>query len=38
MYSAEIIAKYFLFKDKNKVLFNNNVVENNNRKSYEGNN
>lgn len=37
MYSAEIIAKYFLFKDKNKVLFNNNVVENNNRKSYEGN-
>ena len=37
MYSAEIIAKYFLFKDKNKKLFNNNVVENNNRKSYEGN-
>lgn len=37
MYSAEIIAKYFLFKDKNKILFNNNVVENNNRKSYEGN-
>ena len=32
MYSAEIIAKYFLFKDKNKKLFNNNVVENNNRK------
>lgn len=37
MLKADDIAKYFLSKDKNRVLFNNNIVENNNRKSYEGN-
>ena len=37
MLKAADIAKYFLSKDKNRVLFNNNIVENNNRKSYEGN-
>ena len=37
MLKADDIAKYFLSKDKNRVLFNNNIVENSNRKSYEGN-
>ena len=37
MYQADIIAKYFLSKDPTRILFNNNVVEKNNRKFYEGN-
>ena len=37
MYQADIIAKYFLSKDPTRTLFNNNVVERNNRKFYEGN-
>ena len=37
MLKADDIAKYFLSKDKNRVLFNNNIVEKNKRKSYEGN-
>ena len=37
MISADVIAKYFLSKDPDRVLFNNNVVEKNNRKFYEGN-
>lgn len=31
------IAKYYLSKDVNRELFNNKIVVNNNRKSYEGN-
>lgn len=37
MMKAEIIAKYYLSKDSDRVLFNNNVVVKNNRKFYEGN-
>lgn len=37
MIDAKTIAKYFLSKDPNRKLFNNNVVVKNNRKSYEGN-
>ena len=37
MVKADDVAKYFLSKDKDRVLFNNNIVEKNNRKSYEGN-
>lgn len=37
MISALIIAKYFLSKDPDRILFNNNVVIKNNRKFYEGN-
>ena len=37
MISADVIAKYFLSKDPDRILFNNNVVEKNNRKFYEGN-
>lgn len=37
MLKANDVAKYFLSKDKNRILFNNNIVEKNNRKSYEGN-
>lgn len=37
MMNAEIIAKYYLSKDPDRVLFNNNVVVKNNRKFYEGN-
>lgn len=37
MLSALIIAKYYLSKDPDRILFNNNVVIKNNRKFYEGN-
>lgn len=37
MMKAEVIAKYYLSKDSDRVLFNNNVVVKNNRKLYEGN-
>lgn len=37
MLNAEIVAKYYLSKDPDRVLFNNNVVIKNNRKFYEGN-
>ncbi len=37
MISAEEVAKYFLSKDPNRKLFNNNIVIKNNRKFYEGN-
>lgn len=37
MLTAKQVAEYFLSKDKDKKLFNNNVIEYNNRKSYEGN-
>lgn len=37
MISAEVVAKYYLSKDPDRVLFNNNVVIKNNRKFYEGN-
>ena len=37
MLDAESIAKYFLSKDPDRILFNNNVVINNNKKFYEGN-
>lgn len=37
MISAEIIAKYYLSKNPDRILFNNKVVEKNNRKFYEGN-
>ena len=37
MIDPKTIAKYFLSKDPNRKLFNNNVVVKNNRKSYEGN-
>lgn len=35
--NAEVIAKYYLSKDPDRILFNNNVVVKNNRKFYEGN-
>lgn len=34
---AKTIAQYFLSKDKERILFNNKVVELNGRKFYEGN-
>lgn len=37
MISADVIAKYFLSKDPDRVLFNKKIVEKNNRKFYEGN-
>lgn len=37
MVCADLIARYYLSKDKDKVLFNNNVVIKNERKFYEGN-
>lgn len=37
MISADVIAKYFLSKDPDRILFNNNVVIKNSRKFYEGN-
>lgn len=37
MVSADLIAKYYLSKDKNGILFNNNVIIKNDRKFYEGN-
>lgn len=37
MITAKEVAKYFLSKDKDKKLFNKNLVEFNNIKSYEGN-
>ena len=37
MLTAKEVAIYFLSKDKKNVLFNTNLVEYNNRKSYEGN-
>lgn len=37
MMNAKVIAKYYLSKDPNRILFNNNVVIKNNRKFYEGN-
>ncbi len=37
MIRAELVAKYFLSKDSDRVLFNNNVVIKNDRKFYEGN-
>jgi len=37
MISASLVAKYYLSKDPERILFNNNVVIKNGRKSYEGN-
>ncbi len=37
MISADIAAKYFLSKDPNRILFNNNIVVKNKTKFYEGN-
>ena len=37
MLEAKEIAKYFLSKDKEKEIFNTNVIELNGRKCYEGN-
>ena len=37
MLSADVVAKYFLSKDPDRILFNNNVVTKNGRKFYEGN-
>lgn len=37
MISADIIAKYYLSKDPDRILFNNNIVNKNGRKFYEGN-
>ncbi len=37
MLSADVVAKYFLSKDPNRILFNNHVVTKNDRKFYEGN-
>ena len=37
MISAEMVAKYFLQKDPQRLLFNKKLVEKNNRSSYEGN-
>ncbi len=37
MLTAKDVALYFLAKDKERKLFNQNVVSYNNRKSYEGN-
>ena len=31
------VAKYYLSKDINRELFNNNIIVKNDRKSYEGN-
>ena len=37
MLNAQLVAKYFLSKDPDRILFNNNIVIKNNRKFYEGN-
>lgn len=37
MFSADTIAKYYLSKDPDRILFNKNVVAKNDRKFYEGN-
>ena len=37
MLSAKEVANYFLSKDKERKIFNTNLVEYNNRKAYEGN-
>ncbi len=37
MINASTIAKYYLSKDPDRILFNNNVVNKNGRKFYEGN-
>lgn len=37
MISASLVAKYYLSKDPERVLFNNNIVIKNGRKFYEGN-
>lgn len=37
MISADLVAKYFLSKDPNRILFNNNIVTRNGVKFYEGN-
>lgn len=37
MMNAEVVAKYYLSKDPDRILFNNNVVVKNGRKFYEGN-
>ena len=37
MISADVVAKYYLSRDPERVLFNNNVVNKNGRKFYEGN-
>lgn len=37
MISADLVAKYFLSKDPDRILFNNNIVMKNGRKFYEGN-
>lgn len=37
MLNATTVAKYYLSKDPDRILFNNNVVTRNNRKFYEGN-
>lgn len=37
MLTAKEVAKYFLFKDNEKKLFNTKLVNYNNRKAYEGN-
>ncbi len=37
MVNAEMVAKYFLSKDPDRILFNDNVIVKNNRKFYEGN-
>ncbi len=37
MLTARVIAEYFLSKDPERKIFNINLVEYNNRKSYEGN-
>jgi uncharacterized phage-associated protein len=37
MLTANDVAKYFLSKDPNRKLFNNNIVVKNSRKFYEGN-
>ena len=37
MFSADTIAKYYLSKDPDRILFNKNVVTKNDRKFYEGN-
>ena len=37
MLTAHDVAKYFLSKDPNRNLFNNNIVIKNSRKFYEGN-
>lgn len=37
MIEANLVAKYFLSKDPDRKLFNNNIIVKNNRKSYEGN-